>query len=104
VADHPAGGCAEAFSKNTAPFTHGRPDGLEAMSASYREEMWRRLHIRILLSRMGCFTYPHQDQLSTDSCIVLLALHAGSGGAGQWKTTLLNPSYLPTGASAHDDC
>jgi hypothetical protein len=35
------------------------------MSASYVEEMRRRLHIRILLSRMGCFTELHQDQLST---------------------------------------
>jgi hypothetical protein len=26
--------------------------------------------------------------------LVLLALHAGSGGRGQWKTTLPKPSYL----------
>jgi hypothetical protein len=69
------------------------------MSDEYRTEMWRRLHIRILLSRMGCATYPHQDQLSTGSCIVLLALHAGTGGVGQWKITLLDPSYLL--ATAH---
>jgi hypothetical protein len=66
--------------------------------------MWRHLHIRILLSRMGCFTEPHQDQLSTDPCIVLLALHAGTSGVGQWRTTLLDPSYLlkraHTGAAA----
>jgi hypothetical protein len=28
-----------------------------------------------------------------------LALHAGTGGVGQWKTTLLDPSYLR--ATAH---
>jgi hypothetical protein len=94
VADHPAGSCAEAFGLSTAPFAHARPDGLKAMSDSYRAEMRRRLHIHTLLSRMGCFTEPHQDKLSTDSCIVLLALHAGSGGRGQWKIALLNPSYL----------
>jgi hypothetical protein len=44
-------------------------------------------------------TYPHQDQISTDSCIVLLALHAGTGGVGQWKTTISDPSYL--GKKAH---
>ena len=43
---------------------------------------------------MGCATYPHQDQLSTDSCVVLLAVHAGTGGRGQWVITLLDPSYL----------
>jgi hypothetical protein len=66
------------------------------MSGSYRAEMWRRLHIRIVFSRMGCFTAPHQDQLSTpDSCIVLLALHAGTGGRrGQWRIALLDPSFL----------
>jgi hypothetical protein len=53
------------------------------MGDSFVEEMRRRLHIRILLSRMGCFTAPHQDQISSDSCIVLLALHAGKGGVGQ---------------------
>jgi hypothetical protein len=63
------------------------------MSISYRAEMWRRLCIRIVLSRMGCFTNPHQNQLSTDSCVVLLALHAGSGGVGQWRIALLDPSY-----------
>jgi hypothetical protein len=35
-----------------------------------------------------------QDQLSTGSCIVLLALHAGTSGRGQGRTTLLDPSYL----------
>jgi hypothetical protein len=64
------------------------------MSESYVEVMRRRLHIRIVLSRMGCATYPHQDQISSDSCIVLLALHAGKGGVGQWRIKLLNPSYL----------
>ena len=64
------------------------------MPSSYRAERWRRLHIRIVLSRAGCDTYPHQDQLSTDSCVVLLALHAGTGGRGQWVITLLDPSYL----------
>jgi hypothetical protein len=49
------------------PFAHGRPGGLEAMSASYREEMWRRLHIRILLSRLSdggliCRTAPGPAQ------------------------------------------
>jgi hypothetical protein len=44
---------------------------------------------------MGCFTAPHQDQLSSDSCIVLLALHAGKGSAGhQWRIKLLDPGYL----------
>jgi hypothetical protein len=88
VTGHPAGGSAEAFGESsTARFEHDRPDGLEGMSGSYRAEMWRRLHIRIVLSRMGCFTAPHQDQLSTDSCIVLLALRAGTGaGRGQsWR-------------------
>jgi hypothetical protein len=64
------------------------------MSSSYRAELWRRLHIRIVFSRMGCVTYPHQDQLSSDSRIVLLALHAGTGDRGQWRITLLDPSYL----------
>jgi hypothetical protein len=40
---------------------HDRPEGLEGMSSSYRAEMWRRLHIRIVLSRMGCATYPHHN-------------------------------------------
>jgi hypothetical protein len=90
------GGSAAAFGDSTARFEHDRPDGLEqGMSDKYQAEMWRRLHIRIVLSRMGCFTAPHQDKLSTDSCIVLLALqHAGTGGRGQWRTTLLDPSYL----------
>jgi hypothetical protein len=71
VTGHPLGGSAEAFGDSTARFEHDRrPDVLEEqqMSGSYRTEMWRRLrlHIRILLSRMGCFTEPHQDQLSTD--------------------------------------
>jgi hypothetical protein len=61
VVNHPAGGCAAAFGKITTPFEHDRPDGLEAMSDSYKTEMRRRLHIRILLSRLGCETYPHQD-------------------------------------------
>jgi hypothetical protein len=74
VTGHPAGGSAEAFGESTARFEHDRPDGLEGMLSSYRAEMWRRLHICIVFSRMGCFTAPHQDQLSTDSCIVLLAL------------------------------
>jgi hypothetical protein len=101
VGDHPEGGCGcEAeFAKSTAPFAHPRPDGLERMPGSYVKEMHRRLHIRILLSRTGCATGPHQDQLSTESCIVLLALHAGTGGVSQWKITLLNPSYL--GKKAH---
>jgi hypothetical protein len=94
VASHSLGGSAEALGESTARFEHDRPDGMEGMSSSYRAEMWRRLHIRIVLSRMGCFTNPHQDQLSTDSCIVLLALHAGSGGVGQWRIALLDPSYL----------
>jgi hypothetical protein len=65
------------------------------MPDRYRAEMWRRLHIRIVLSRKGCATYPHQEhQLSTDSCVVLLALHAGTGGRGKWRITLLDPSYL----------
>jgi len=67
---------------------------LEKMSDSYVKGMRRRLHIRIVLSWSGCATYPHQDQISGDSCIVLLALHAGTGGVGQWRITLLNPSYL----------
>jgi hypothetical protein len=94
VAGHPLGGSAEAFGDSTARFEHDRPDGLEGMSGSYRAEMWQRLHIRIVLSRMGCFTAPHQDQLGSDSCIVLLALHAGTGGVGQWRIALLDPSYL----------
>ena len=105
VTGHPAGGSAKAFAKSTAPFYHDRPDGLEEMSDSYAKGMRRRLHIRIVLSWMGCATYPHQDQISGDSCIVLLALHAGTGGGesrsdagtggvGQWRITLLNPSYL----------
>ena len=73
VTGHPAGGTAAAFAKSTARFEHGRPEGLEEMSDRYQSEKWRRLHIRILLSRMGCFTYPHQDQLSTDSCILAKA-------------------------------
>jgi hypothetical protein len=72
VGDHPEGGCGAEFAKSTAPFHHGRPGGLELMSASYRADFRRRLHTRILLSRMGCFTAPHQDQLSSYSCIVLL--------------------------------
>jgi hypothetical protein len=64
------------------------------MGDSFVEVMRRRLHIRILLSRMGCATYPHQDQISSDSCIVLLALHAGEGGVGQWRIKLLDPGYL----------
>jgi hypothetical protein len=104
VVNHPAGGCAAAFGKSTAPFEHDRPDGLETMSESYVEEMRRRLHIRIVLSRMGCATYPHQDQISNDSCIVLLALHAGTGGVGQWKIALLDSSYLPGEESAHGEC
>ena len=99
VSGHPLGGSAEAFGESTARFEHDRPDGLEGMSSSYRAEMWRRLHIRIVFSRMGCFTAPHQDRLSTDSCIVLLALHAGTGGRGQWRIALLDPSYL--GKRAH---
>ena len=94
VSGHPLGGSAAAFAKSTARFEHDRPDGLEGMSDRYQSEMWRRLHIRVLLSRKGCFTAPHQDQLSTDSCIVLLAVHAGTGGRGQWRITLLDPSYL----------
>jgi hypothetical protein len=94
VAGHSLGGSAEALGESTARFEHDRPDGMEGMSSSYRAEMWRRLHIRIVLSRMGCFANPHQDQLSTDSCIVLFALHAGSGGVGQWRIALLDPSYL----------
>jgi hypothetical protein len=90
VGGHPARGSAAAFAESTARFEHGRPDGLEGMSSSHRAEMWRRLHIRIVFSRMGCFTNPHQDMLSTDSCIVLLALHAGSGGVGQWRIALLD--------------
>jgi hypothetical protein len=53
VGDHPEGGCEAEFAKSTAPFKHDRPDGLEKISESYVEEMHRRLHIRILLSRMG---------------------------------------------------
>jgi hypothetical protein len=62
VAGHPAGGSAEALGESTARFEHDRPEGLEGMSGSYRAEMWRRLHIRIVLSRMRCFIAPHQDQ------------------------------------------
>jgi hypothetical protein len=93
-----------AFAKSTATFHHGRrPAGLEKMSGSYVEEMRRRLHIRILLSRMGCATDPHQDQLSTDSCIVLLlASHAGTRGRGQWRITLLAPSYLGNGEGSDE--
>ena len=94
VSGHPLGGSAAAFAKSTARFEHGRPEGLEEMSDRYQSEKWRRLHIRIMLSRKGCATYPHQDQLSTDSCVVLLAVHAGKGGTGQWRITLLDPSYL----------
>jgi hypothetical protein len=94
VTGHPAGGSVEAFGESTARFEHDRPDGLEGMSGSCRAEMWRCLHICIVFSRKGCFTNPHQDQLSTDSCIVLLALHARTGGVGQWRITLLDPSYL----------
>jgi hypothetical protein len=54
------------------------------MSDSYVKGMRRRLHIRILLSRAGCATYPHQDQISGGSFIALLAPHAGKGGAGQF--------------------
>jgi hypothetical protein len=46
---------AIAIQRSTAPFEHRRPVGLEAMSDSYRAEMRRRLHIRILFSRKGCF-------------------------------------------------
>ena len=56
VVGHPAGGCEAAFAKSTAPFHHGRPEGLEEMGDSFVEVMRRRLHIRIVLSRMGCFT------------------------------------------------
>ena len=69
------------------------------MGDSFVKDMRRRLHIRILLSRAGCATYPHQDQISSDSCIVLLALHAGKGGVGQWRIKLLNPSYLGKAAN-----
>jgi hypothetical protein len=74
------------------------------MSDSYVKVMRWRLHIRILLSRMGCFTKPHQDQLSSDSCIVLLALHAGKGGVGQWRIKLLDPGWLLGEGSCHGDC
>jgi hypothetical protein len=94
VTGHPADGSAEAFAQSAAPFEHGRPEGLEGMGDSFVEDMRWRLHIRILLSRMGCFTAPHQDQLSSDSCIVLLALHAGKGSVGQWRIKLLDPGYL----------
>jgi hypothetical protein len=70
VTGHSAGGSAEAFAQSTAPFEHDRPDGLESMSESFVKEIRRRLHIRILLSRMGCFTAPLQNQISSDSCIV----------------------------------
>ena len=56
VGGHPAGGSAEAFAKSTAPFEHGRPLGLEGMGVSFVKVMRRRLHIRIILSRLGCFT------------------------------------------------
>jgi hypothetical protein len=39
VARHPAVGAAEAFAKSTAPFKHGRPDGLEEMGDSFVEEV-----------------------------------------------------------------
>ena len=53
VVGHPAGGSAAAFAQSTAPFEHGRPEGLEGMGDSFVKDMRRRLHIRILLSRMG---------------------------------------------------
>jgi hypothetical protein len=88
VGDHPEGGCEAKFAKSKAPFHHGRPGGREKMSGSFVKETRRRLHIRIVLSRMGCFTDPHQDQISTDSCIVLLALHAGTGGVVSTRAKL----------------
>jgi hypothetical protein len=74
------------------------------MVDSFVKDMRRRLHIRILLSRMGCFTALHQDQLSSDSCIALLALHARKGGVGQWRIQLLDPGYLGKAADTHGDC
>jgi hypothetical protein len=49
--------------------------------------MWRRLHIRIVLSRMGCFANPHQDMLSTDSCIILLATATANAVVGAASIT-----------------
>jgi hypothetical protein len=43
VTGHSAGGSAEAFAESTAPFHHGRPEGLEEMGDSFVKKMRRRL-------------------------------------------------------------
>jgi hypothetical protein len=102
VDGHPLDGSAEAFGDSavrTALFHHDRPDGLELMLGSYRTDFQRRLHIARILRSLATgwaakLTRTRTRLAQVPASLVLLALHAGTGGVGQWKTTLLEPSYL----------
>jgi hypothetical protein len=106
VTGHPAGGSAEAFAQSTAPFHHGRPEGLEEMGDSFVKKMRRGVCTSAPCS-LGWAALLRRTRTSSaaiPASYCWLPLHAGKGSVGQWRTKLLDPGYLGKEVSLHDNC